>query len=414
MPQSRRRSLRAPQPAHRTTFGSRSYGPHNRKPRTTASDQVARKIITIAEQPVIELAPEDIPAPVQTRAFSEFHLPEVLKTALSRAHMSVTTPIQDQTIELGLAGKDVVGLANTGTGKTAAFLIPIIVQLLRAGRNGQALVLAPTRELAIQINNEFLRLAKGAGLRSVVVVGGANAKPQQIGLSRRPHLVVATPGRLTDFIKSGVWKPVQCNMVVLDEVDRMLDIGFIRDIERILSEVPTPHQSLFFSATMPADVAQIVERFSNQAVTVSVKTRETAAAVRQEVIRTTGNEDKLNVLSDRLRTSGYDRVIVFGRTKHGVDRLAKQLRARNFRVEAIHGNRSQGQRTRALGDFRAGKAQALIATDVAARGIDIPQVSHVINYDIPATYEDYVHRIGRTGRADAAGHAITFIPKAAA
>lgn len=428
MPRPRRSSMRPPQSTRKSAFGGRGYGPHSnrRSPRLSAAEQVAAKIIAAAEQPLVvvdeqslEISTVDSPEQVATKAapvestpeprkFTEFVLPERIQQNLATAGLVTTSPIQDQAIEPGLAGKDVVGLANTGTGKTAAFLLPVLTLLLDDPKQ-QALVLAPTRELAIQISDELIKLGKGLGLKAVVATGGTNIRPQITGLQRHPNIVIATPGRLTDLIQRRAWDPSHCGIIVLDEVDRMLDIGFVKDIERIIGQLPAKHQSLFFSATMPREVKAVVDRFTVDPVTISVKTRETAASVAQEVERTRGRDHKLEVLSDRLRRVDHERVIVFGRTKHGVERLTRQLQREGFHVDSIHGDRSQGQRTRALRAFKEGRIQALIATDVAARGLDIPRVSHVINYDLPGTYEDYVHRIGRTGRADQTGHALTFI-----
>lgn len=401
-----KRSLRAPR--GRSTFGNRGYGPHTVKsPRKSAATQVASKIIAAAEQPVINVTNTIVEAP-PTRAFSAFALPDQLQRNLALAGMQTATPIQDQTIDLAMNGNDVIGLANTGTGKTAAFLIPILVKLLESPRQ-QALILAPTRELAMQINDEFLRLAKHTPLRAVVVVGGANMRQQMDRFKQSPHIVIATPGRLTDLMQRRVWNPRNCHTVVLDEVDRMLDVGFVKDIERILEQLPEQRHSLFFSATMPPEVNAIVQRFSKDPQTVSVKTRETAASVAQDVVHTQGRQSKEIALIERLREAQFQKVIVFTRTKRGADRLARSLKQAGLKVDHIHGDRSQGQRNRALSSFKGGSVQALIATDIAARGIDVPSISHVINYDLPSTYEDYVHRIGRTGRADQAGHAITFI-----
>lgn len=424
-PNNGRSSMRPPQSTRRSAFGGRGYGPNTkrRSPKMSAVEQVAGKIIAAAEKPLVKVDEQNLsiddttanatPAPVvdagpEPRAFTEFKLPEQLQQNLAKVNIVTSTPIQDQTIEAALEGRDVIGLANTGTGKTAAFLLPVLTKLMKHP-NEQALVLAPTRELAIQISDELIRLGKGAGLKAVVATGGTNIRPQIIGMQRKPNIVIATPGRLTDLMKRGAWNPSTCTTVVLDEVDRMLDIGFVVDIERILAQLPTPRQALFFSATMPANVKAVVDRFTVDPVSISVKTRETSASVAQEVVRTRGRDHKFEVLSDRLRQTDHERVIVFGRTKHGVERLTRDLLTEGFKVDSIHGDRSQGQRSRALRNFKDSRIQALIATDVAARGLDIPRVSHVVNYDLPGTYEDYVHRIGRTGRADQTGHAVTFV-----
>lgn len=428
MPRPQQRSsMRPPTSSRQSTFGRRGYSSNNssRRPKRSAASGVAHKIIKAAETPLIKVdeqnmavAAVDANAPVQApakveetkpaRPFSSFKLPAQVMTNLAAAGITTPSPIQDGTIDAALAGHDVIGLANTGTGKTAAFLIPLL-EKFHKDPNQQALILAPTRELAMQISDELIKLGKGMGLKAVVATGGTNINPQITGLRRNPQLVIATPGRITDLMKRRAWDPRNCHFVVLDEVDRMLDIGFVVDIKRILSQLPDERQSLFFSATMPPEVKTVVAQFTKDPVTVSVKTRETAASVAQEVVRTRGTMQKMEVLQERLRNPEYQRVLIFGRTKFGVERLAKQLIADGFRVDSIHGDKSQGQRTRALRGFKEGRVQALVATDVAARGLDIPKVTHVINFDLPSTYEDYVHRIGRTGRADATGHAVTFV-----
>jgi superfamily II DNA/RNA helicase len=318
------------------------------------------------------------------------------------------TPIQDKAIQPALEGMDVVGLAETGTGKTAAFLLPLIEKVLR--RPGERiLVMAPTRELAVQIEKELAGFAKGLGFRGMVAVGGANINPQIVALRHKPSFVIGTPGRLKDLMERGSLNLSTFGSVVLDEADRMLDMGFIDDMRFILSHLGTPRHTLFFSATMGRDIEKLIGEFLTDPVMISVKKQETSANVDQDVVRLAPGVDKFEHLVELLKTPGFEKVLIFCRTKHGAERLAKQLSRGRIFAESIHGDKAFNARIRALEEFKRGKVQALVATDVAARGLDIPAVSHVINYDLPNTYEDYVHRIGRTGRAAARGKALTFV-----
>lgn len=339
--------------------------------------------------------------------FGDFGLNERVLGAVLKRGYKQTTPIQDQIIPHIMKGKDVVGLANTGTGKTAAFLIPLLNNLIANPRQ-QILVLAPTRELAQQIEEELLMFAKGMKLRSVVCVGGTNIGPQIGKLNRPNHFIIGTPGRLIDLMKQGYLKLDNVKTVVLDEADRMLDMGFINDMRFIMERVPAGRQTLFFSATMSQSIKELIHTFLNDPVTISVRTADTAKSIEQDIVKI-GDRSKVDVLSSLLSEPEFKKVLVFGRTKHGTEKLSKVLRKKGISAESIHGNKSQNQRQRALKQFKLGKATALCATDVAARGLDIDGVSHVINYDLPATDEDYVHRIGRTGRGGKRGKALTFI-----
>lgn len=318
------------------------------------------------------------------------------------------TPIQDQSIFHVMEGKDVLGIANTGTGKTAAFLIPLINKIIE-NRQLRVLILVPTREIATQISDEFLAFAQGLNLYSTVCVGGLFIGRQIDSLRRNPQFVIATPGRLKDLMDRRAIDLSRFGHLVLDEADRMVDMGFINDIKKILSLLPVQRQSLFFSATLPTEVKNLIHSFLKNPVTVSVKKQDTSANVDQDVVRVAHGENKMEILVSLLRQSHFSKVLIFGRTKHGVDKVTKMLEEKGFRVACIHGNKIQSKRQRALDAFKANKIQILVATDVAARGLDIPNVSHVINFDPPQTYEDYVHRIGRTGRADKKGIALTFI-----
>ncbi len=345
---------------------------------------------------------------VPKHTFGDFSLDGRIVDTLKTIGLSSPSPIQDQIIPLILAGKDVVGIAETGTGKTAAFLLPLIQKTL-LDNNKQTLILTPTRELAIQIEQELRKLSRGVRMYSTVCVGGANIRPQISGLRQKNHFIIGTPGRVIDLISNKYLNTKNITTVVLDEADRMLDMGFINPIREILSTIRTDREMLFFSATMDARTEQLVGDFLRNPVVVSVKKKSVTNSIKQDVVRFHHN-DKFKVLTDLLSKSGFDRVIIFGSMKHSVERLAKDLTTAGVVAESIHGNKNHTQRQRALSNFKQGVARVLVATDVAARGIHVDNVSHVINYDLPNTFEDYVHRIGRTGRGDKKGEALTFVP----
>ena len=307
-----------------------------------------------------------------------------------------------------LNGRDLIGIANTGTGKTAAFLIPLLDKVIK-NRNEKVLIVAPTRELASQIRDEFYLFSKGLGIYSALCIGGENINRQKQELRRNPNFIIGTPGRLLDHVDSRTLYLGDCKSVVLDEADHMVDIGFLKDIEYMISLLPKTRQSLFFSATIDGKVRGVLNAFVDNPVTISVKTRETAANVKQEVIRVDSPHKKIEQLHDLLKKEEFDKVLIFARTKHGVQKLSDELVSRGFKADAIHGNKRQSQRLRTLDKFKRTNINILIATDVASRGLDIPNVSHVINYEAPENYDTYIHRIGRTGRADKTGTAITFI-----
>lgn len=348
---------------------------------------------------------------VPEHSFADFNLmPEIQRTLTERGYVK-PTPVQDGAIAPALEGSDVIGLANTGTGKTAAFILPIIQLLKTKLPDSTALIMAPTRELAVQINDEFKLFSRGLGLHSALCVGGVSIGGQINQLSRRPQVVIGTPGRLKDLFGQGVLKFDRTNLLVLDEADRMLDMGFIRDIRFLLEKLPTRRQSFCFSATLNHEIKQLLDGILTNPVTVSVRSTVTSSHVEQDIIRANTKEEKQEILEDLLRKPNFDKVLVFGETKWGVQRLADSLTKSGFAAEAIHGNKSQSQRQRALQAFKDGRVSVLVATDVAARGLDIPMVSHVINFDQPSTYEDYIHRIGRTGRAGNRGQALTFVSR---
>ncbi len=340
--------------------------------------------------------------------FSDFKVDAKLKQNILDRNYGAPTPIQDQSIPEMLNGRDLIGIANTGTGKTAAFLIPLLDKVIK-NRNEKVLIVAPTRELASQIRDEFYLFSKGLGIYSALCIGGENINRQKQELRRNPNFIIGTPGRLLDHVDSRTLYLGDCKSVVLDEADHMVDIGFLKDIEYMISLLPKTRQSLFFSATIDGKVRGVLNAFVDNPVTISVKTRETAANVKQEVIRVDSPHKKIEQLHDLLKKEEFDKVLIFARTKHGVQKLSDELVSRGFKADAIHGNKRQSQRLRTLDKFKRTNINILIATDVASRGLDIPNVSHVINYEAPENYDTYIHRIGRTGRADKTGTAITFI-----
>lgn len=340
--------------------------------------------------------------------FTDFNMDERLKKNLENRGFSTPTPIQDKTLKPGLAGTDIIGLADTGTGKTTAFVLPILNNII-ADPGQNALILAPTRELAVQIRDEIRQLSIGLPIYSCLLIGGSSMERQIADLRRRPHIFVGTPGRIKDLYERRVLRFDRVRTVVLDEMDRMLDMGFVKDISHIMSLLPEKRQTLLFSATIDDRVEQIGRQFMVSPIKISVKTGATAQNVEQDIIRVSGKLNKLNKLKELLSTEEFERVIVFSRTKHGAEDILRDLSNSNFKVASIHGNKSQSQREAALRKFKNGDVQALIATDVAARGIDVKDVSHVINFDQPGSYEDYIHRIGRTGRAGKKGFALTFV-----
>ncbi len=340
--------------------------------------------------------------------FKDFQIDERLKQNILAKGYNAPTPIQDRVIPHILHGQDVVGIANTGTGKTAAFLVPLINKIL-ANPKEKVLIMAPTRELAQQIDAELKEFVKGLKIFSVCVVGGAPIGRQINDLRYQFNFVIGTPGRIKDLIERRALNLSGFSSVVLDEADRMLDMGFINDMKLLMSLMPKPRHTLFFSATLSREIEVLIKDFLRDPVMISVKTRDTASSVEQDIVRIKPGEEKIEVLHDLLIKPEFKKVLVFGRTKHGVEKLSVALNARGFKSQSIHGDKNQSQRQRALDLFKKDVSQILVATDVAARGLDIAGVSHVINFDIPETYDDYVHRIGRTGRAGAKGKALTFI-----
>lgn len=347
---------------------------------------------------------------VPKHTFNDFNLDARIKASVATKGYASPTPIQDQAIPAILNGKDIVGTANTGTGKTAAFLLPLIDKALK-DKKQMALIMVPTRELAQQIEAELKSFTSNFGLYSVCCVGGASIGYQLRGLRMHNNFVIGTPGRLKDLIERKALNLSSFKTVVLDEADRMLDMGFINDVRYMMSLIPKERQTLCFSATMSPEIERLINDFLNNPIRISVKTQDVSKNIEQDVIHVADPKAKMDMLHDVLNKAECERVLIFGRTKHGVERLSKTLIERGFKSASIHGNKSQPQRQRALADFKTNRTNILVATDVAARGLDIDNVTHVINYDLPATHEDYIHRIGRTGRGNKSGKALTFIER---
>ena len=342
-------------------------------------------------------------------SFNTLGLSEAILRDIVKMGFTEPTPIQAQAIPPGVAGRDVLGCAQTGTGKTAAFVIPM-VERLAAGPKGhpRALILAPTRELAIQIQETIDKLGRSQRIFATTVVGGADMNAQIRGLRQRPDIIVATPGRLLDHMWNGTISLLKMQILVLDEADRMLDMGFAPQINQILEALPEERQTLLFSATMPTDVADLVRASVKDPVRVTIGKSATAADRAEQALHHTTREDKTKLLLSLL-DADRDSVLVFTRTKHGADRLGRALGSAGHKVATIHGDRSLSQRRAALEGFRRGMFRVLVATDVAARGIDVANIGHVVNYDMPNSPEDYIHRIGRTARVKASGRATSFI-----
>mgnify|MGYP001595374448 CR=1 FL=1 len=358
---------------------------------------------------VREAAPEVIKEVEITHNFCDFGLHASLLSNLNKKGFAKPTTIQDKALEPALAGDDVLGLADTGTGKTMVFVLPILNKIINSP-NETAIIIAPTRELAVQILEETKILSEGLGIYSCLIIGGSDMRRQLDNLRRGPSILIGTPGRLKDLYERGYLNLDTTRTVVLDEVDRMLDMGFVKDITLLMNLLPKERHTLLFSATITPPVERIALQFMKNPIKISVKTGATSQNISQNVVRASGKVQKINVLCEMLsNTTEFCKVLVFGRTKHGVEDLSKDLIKAGFKAGSIHGNKRQSQRENILRQFKANHINILIATDVAARGIDVKDVSHVINFDQPASYDDYVHRIGRTGRAGKTGTALTFV-----
>lgn len=357
-----------------------------------------------------EVAVAGIESYTPKHTFDDFGIHELLAKNLIKKGLVKPSPIQDQAIPVVISGRDVIGIATTGSGKTAAFLVPLINKLVSDGQQ-KVMILTPTRELALQIEQQFMDLTSGMKLFSVSCVGGAPIVRQLKELELGVHVVIGTPGRVKDIIERGKIKMSMFESIVLDEADRMLDMGFIDDMRDILGAMPKEKQALFFSATLPKEIERLCHDFLRDPVSISIKGRDTAASVSQDIVRASTDADKIEALHEILNQPIATKVLIFREMKRHVDGLADELTARGFKVLALHGDMRNRERERAVRDLSSGRVQAVIATDVAARGIDIADISLVINYDIPNNYETYIHRIGRTGRGSKTGNSLTFVPR---
>ncbi|MGY8814584.1 MAG: DEAD/DEAH box helicase [Gammaproteobacteria bacterium] len=345
--------------------------------------------------------------------FDTLGLSEPLLRAVQTTGYTVPTPIQTQSIPAILLGKDLMAAAQTGTGKTAGFTLPMLQRLDNnspvKANSARALVLTPTRELAAQIQDSVVTYGKYLKLRSTVVFGGVKINPQMMQLRRGVDVLVATPGRLIDLYQQRAIRFNDIEILVLDEADRMLDMGFINDIRKIMQLLPAKRQNLLFSATFSREIRELAKSVTNDPVEIDISPRNSTVEIIAQKVHTVDKARKAELLSHLISTENWHQVLVFSRTKHGADKLVKRLNKDNIHAAAIHGNKSQPQRTKALASFKQDKIQVLVATDIASRGIDIDQLSHVVNFDLPNVPEDYIHRIGRTGRAGASGTAISLV-----
>lgn len=390
-------------------YGQRSahYGGGRRSGRSS-SRRGAQKAYIHPSKFVRAARPVEVEAYQAKHLFTDFAIAPLLQQNIITKGFVAPSPIQDQTIPLGLEGKDIIGIANTGTGKTAAFAIPVLHTLI-TDPQAKALIVAPTRELAQQIEEECRAIGKGSGLFGALLIGGSSMGIQLRDLRANPRIIIGTPGRIKDHIERGTLALDDCNIVVLDEVDRMLDMGFMPDVSFILGQLAPSRQSFFFSATFDYKVRDLIGRFSTDPITVSVKTGDTSDNVHQDIVCYETQQDKIDQLHNLLIKDEVSKVIIFDETQRNVERLGRELVDRGFKADDIHGGKSQGQRQRALSRFKKSEVTILVATDVAARGIDVADITHVINYSTPQSYEDYIHRIGRAGRAGRTGYALTFV-----
>ena len=394
---------------------SRSFAVGNRRPRFNAPRAFNGKRKNFGAAKIDParfvnkaIAPQDFAGGESKKVkFNDFEISALLKKVIANKGYQDATPIQAKTIPQILKGVDVVGIADTGTGKTAAFLAPLIDKVL-TNRRTKILIVAPTRELAVQIDEEFKSLAKGLKIFSACCVGGASVSRQLAQLRYFNNFVIGTPGRLKDFIERKRINLAEFSAIVLDEADRMMDMGFIADMRFLLAGMPQSRQTLFFSATLSGEIERLIGEFLRDPVFISIKSRDTSKNVDQDVVKICGR-NKIEILRTLLDGLEFKKVLVFGRTKHGVEKLCQTLSKTGIKAESIHGDKNYSRRVKALEMFKDNRVQVLVATDVAARGLDIANVTHVINYDLPQTYEDYIHRIGRTGRGDNFGKALTFV-----
>ena len=392
--------------SHRSGQNNRSF---NRRPQ--GRSRQPKKAYIHPSKFVQSAKPRLAEAYQSKHSFLDFDLNDLIRRNLIAMAYDSPSPIQDQAIPHGLAGKDIVGIANTGTGKTAAFAIPVLNRLI-SDSFSKAIILAPTRELAEQIEQQCRLIAKGSGLDGALLIGGTSMGTQLRDLRYNPRIIIGTPGRVKDHLGRGTLKLADANIIVLDEVDRMLDMGFVNDITEILSHASKSRQSFYFSATLDSRVKTIIENFSHDPIHISVKFGDTSDNVDQNIVNVAAHQNKVDILHDVLIKHGATKALVFDDTQRSVERLSKELADRGFLADSIHGGKSQPQRQRVLKRFKSSEITVLVATDVAARGLDVTDISHVINYSLPQSYDDYVHRIGRTGRAGRIGYALTFVENA--
>ena len=341
--------------------------------------------------------------------FEELGLKEEVLQAVSEAGYQIPTPIQEQAIPLVLKGRDVIGLAQTGTGKTAAFTLPLVNQLIGGPRRTRAVVLTPTRELCMQVEESIHKYAKHSRLGVAAIFGGVPLDPQEKALRGGVDVIVATPGRLIDHLERQNFVFDEMEFLVLDEADRMLDMGFAPQISRLVGEMPKYRQTLLFSATMPPEVEVLARKYMRKPIVVQIGRRSSAAHTVTHAVYPVPGSRKAELLAHLLKDNDLDSVLVFVRTKMGADRVVRHLSDEGIEATAMHADKTQAQRTKAIADFKAGKIRVLVATDIAQRGLDISHITHVISYDVPQEPEDYIHRIGRTGRAQKEGDAFTFM-----
>ena len=376
-----------------------------RKPKKSAPTVDPKLLIRKAEDSHGQQDPFTPP-----RLFSEMPLHQQLQSRLHKKGYRYPTQIQEETLEPLLLGRDLMGIANTGTGKTAAFLLPIIEKLLSHKQSPGALIIVPTRELALQVEQEFKSITSQLGIYSASLIGGTSVNRDRARLRRTPHLIIGTPGRLIDLAQRGDLRLSQISALVLDEFDRMLDMGFVNDIKKIVQRMRNRKQTMLFSATLDKSQKVLIDELLTNPVVVKVSAGDsTSKQVEQDIINVPRGEDKFTMLLNLIAHEDFEKVLIFAETKRLVDRVSKRLQRSGVRVDHIHGNKTQNYRNKALDKFKQGKVQVLVATDVAARGIDVMDVTHVINYQLPRTFDSYIHRIGRTGRAGKKGKAFTFV-----
>jgi ATP-dependent RNA helicase RhlE len=414
---NRKPRRRKPNGAKQSQHGSNNQGNQHpsaggkRRPRPQQGRGNKRPASSIDPARLIQEARTETVATFTSKlSIAELPINDKLKQRLLRKGYERPTEIQERTLDSLLAGRDLLGIAQTGTGKTGAFLIPIIEQLLHRSVKDYALVLVPTRELANQVEEEFKSMTKGLGLYSACFIGGTNINKDLQVLNRSSHVTIATPGRLLDLVQRKAFDLRKVHTLVLDEFDRMLDMGFVNDVKRIVRGMQKRQHTMLFSATLDKTQEHLIQDLLHDPVTVKVTSgQQSSERIDQDIVRVGEGEDKLNILTALIEAEGDAKILLFEETKHGVNKLAKRLNKAGIATQEIHGNKSQNARQTALKAFKDGRVNVLVATDVAARGIDVDNVALVINYQMPLTYDTYIHRIGRSGRAGKSGRALTFV-----